>query len=233
MSNPWVKFEAGMARKKKLASLLWPRYSSLADMINYNAKVHRWIKTYGKKVPTFSDRASLFKYLSEDLIGNTAVDYLEFGVAKGWSMRQWVALNPHADSRFFGFDSFAGLPERWNTTFGPGAFDVGGIIPSIEDPRVRFINGWFNDTLPGFLLEYRPQNRLVINNDSDLYSSTLYTLTMLDEHIRTGTIILFDEFSSPLHEFRALEDYLSAYKRQVRPLATRGSYAETVALEFL
>lgn len=232
MTNPYDKFEARMAKKKKLAALLWPRYSSAADTVNYNAKVHDWIKTYGKRVEKFPDKVSLFKYLSENVIGNTAIDYLEFGVAEGRSMQRWAALNGHPDSRFFGFDSFAGLPERWNATYGPGAFDMGGTIPRIDDSRVRFIKGWFNDTLPGFLREFTPRNRLVINNDSDLYSSTLYTLTMLDRHVQNGTIILFDEFSSPLHEFRAFEDYLSAYKRQAKPVGIRGGYAETVALEF-
>lgn len=232
MINPYDKFEASMAKKKKLAALFWPRYSLAADTINYNAKVRNWIKTYGKLVDKFPDKASLFKHLSENLIGNKPIDYLEFGVAEGRSMQRWVSLNRHPDSRFFGFDSFAGLPEKWNSTYGTGAFDAGGKIPVIDDPRVRFIKGWFNDTLPGFLLEFNPRNQLVINNDSDLYSSTLYTLTMLDKHIQTGTIILFDEFSSPLHEFKALEDYLSAYKRQVKPLGIRGGYAETVAMEF-
>jgi len=54
--------------------------------------------------------------------------------------------------------------------------------------------------------------------DADLYSSTLYVLTKLDEVIVPGTIILFNEFSSVLSEFRALDDYSSSYLKKYRLL---------------
>lgn len=57
--------------------------------------------------------------------GEGPVDYLEFGVAEGGSMR--VALsNLGPDSRCFGFDSFEGLPEDWYGTFSKGAFSLAG-----------------------------------------------------------------------------------------------------------
>ena len=96
---------------------------------------------------------------------------------------------------------------------------VGGVIPHIEDDRVFFIKGWFQETLPKFLESFSVRSRIVIHNDSDLYSSTLYVLTMLNYLLRSKTIIIFDEFPSTLHEFRAWNDYLSAYKRRAIPIA--------------
>jgi hypothetical protein len=94
----------------------------------------------------------------------------------------------------------------------------------------------FQETLTSFLIKNRIKNRLVINMDADLYTSTLYVLTKLDEIIVPGTIIFFDEFSSVLSEFRALDDYTSAYLREYRLLgATKASndYYTHIAIEFL
>ena len=72
----------------------------------------------------------------------------------------------------------------------------------------------------------------MINNDSDLYSPTLYTLTMLHSRLVPGSIVIFDEFSSPLHEFRALHDYLGAYNRRATPIALNTDYAMHAAFVF-
>ena len=107
---------------------------------------------------------------------------------QGESIREVARLNPNPDARFFGFDSFEGLPQ-------------------IEDPRVSFVPGWFDQSLPPFLLQYRPQDRLWIHIDADLYGSTLCALTYLNRHIRTGTIMVFDEVEDLMHEFKALCDF--------------------------
>jgi O-methyltransferase len=219
---------------KRFSAIFWPKYSHLADLVNNNAKVYSWIKTCGA-VKKVGNRPELYKYLSDGLIKNAPIDYLEFGVHRGASIREWLALNTNQDSRFIGFDSFEGLPEKWNEKMDKGRFDVGGAIPQVDDDRVRFVKGWFQHTLPDFLREFSPRSRLVINNDSDLYSSTIYTLTQLNDILSPGTIIIFDEFSSPLHEFRAFNDYLSAFMRTAKPLVMTddGTFAATqVAFEF-
>ncbi len=45
--------------------------------------------------------------------GEAAFDFFEFGVYRGDSLRTWCALNGNRDTRFFGFDSFRGLPAHW------------------------------------------------------------------------------------------------------------------------
>jgi hypothetical protein len=167
-----------------------------------------------------------------DYIKGDAIDYLEFGVYTGSSLRKWIEINQNPHSRFFGFDSFKGLPEAWTPRLARGAFDAGGKIPQIADDRATIIKGLFQDTLPEFVKSFSPRSRLVIHNDSDLYSSTLYALTMLNHLFGAKTIIIFDEFSSALHEFRAWNDYLAAYKRKVTPIAMTNDEAARVAFMF-
>jgi hypothetical protein len=163
---------------------------------------------------------------------------LEFGVFQGASIKYWSTINSCTESRFFGFDTFEGLPERWDY-FSRGLaekhFDLGGQIPNVNDTRTCFVKGLFQDTLPVFLKQHCMRKQLVIHNDADLYSSTLYVLTQLNNMIVPGTIIIFDEFSSVLHEFRALEDYCASYLRSYDILAATKSpidYYTNVAIRF-
>jgi O-methyltransferase len=94
------------------------------------------------------------------------------------------------------------------------------------------MKGWFQDTLPGFIRGFqpRPGNRLVLHLDADLYSSTLYVLSVLDPFITKDTILLFDEFDSVEHEFRAAIDYMSAFRRRLEPKAFAGPFYNQAAL---
>ncbi|HEY4030475.1 MAG TPA: TylF/MycF/NovP-related O-methyltransferase [Caulobacteraceae bacterium] len=153
------------------------------------------------------DRFALYSLVSAELIGGRPFDYLEFGVFKGESIRKVSELNPNPACRFFGFDSFEGLPQDWNEEKKKGYFDVGGALPKVDDERVLFVKGWFDQTLPPFLVNYTPQDQLWIHIDADLYGSTLCVLTYLNKHIRPGTVVVFDEVEDLMHEFKALCDF--------------------------
>lgn len=116
-------------------------------------------------------------------------------------------------------DSFEGLPHKWEGAEA-GPYSTGGEVPKVNDPRVKFVKGWFNETLPLFVGGFLRKSRLLIHYDADVYSSTLYALTMLDKISVPGSIVIFDEFRSPLDEFRAFHDYLAAYRRKLSVLAT-------------
>ena len=86
-----------------------------------------------------------------------------------------------------------------------GTFGTGGKLPPISDPRLEFIVGYFQDSLIPFLNRYPLRRRKIIHMDADLYSSTLYVLALLAPHLRSGDIVVFDEFGSlrmAQHEFR-------------------------------
>jgi len=141
------------------------------------------------------------------------VTYLEFGVYKGKSLRYWLTKNTNAESTFHGFDVFTGLPQNWGHV-PQGHFSTEGRPPTIDDDRCFFHVGLFQETLPGFINDNKDifADRLVVNIDADLYSSTLYVLIMLTDYLKTGDILFFDEFFSIVNsasEFRAYLDYKS------------------------
>ena len=182
--------------------------------------------------PSFQHRSQLYEYLNNKVIGMEAVEFLEFGVFKGASIRQWISLNQHVDSRFYGFDSFEGLPERWEGSFEKGYFSTGGKVPDIEDPRVIFIKGLFQDTLGPFLKDYKPRHRLIVHIDADLYASTLYVLATLNETIQSGSIVIFDEFGNVNDEFRACMDYIGAFRRKLTPIGWAEGFYGVAAFVF-
>ncbi len=193
------------------------RYSQTTDKLNWIARWESMVQP--QDAPMLGDRYELYRFL-HDRVGDEPITYLEFGVASGDSIRAWAGLNRHPGSTFHGFDTFEGLPESWNSTFPEGSFSTGGVPPQIDDPRVRFSTGLFQDTLRPFLEHLDPgETRLVVHMDADLYSATLYALTQLDHLMPAGTIVLFDEFQSYLHEFRAWHDYQNAYGRPFTFLA--------------
>ncbi|MFM9828611.1 MAG: class I SAM-dependent methyltransferase [Sphingomonas sp.] len=217
--------------KRDLATLFYRRPSDLLDMLNQHARLNRWLGS--ENAPVFADRFALYDHVQTTLIGDRAIDYLEFGVHRGESFARWLDIHRHADSRFAGFDTFTGLPTEWGKYLPQGHFDTGGDTPQTTDRRATFIKGLFQNTLPGFLGSHSGGRQLVIHNDSDLYSSTLYALATLNDRIVPGTILLFDEFASPMHEFRAWNDYCGAFMRQATLVGTAGPYAEQAAFQFV
>jgi O-methyltransferase len=126
----------------------------------------------------------------------------------------WAALSSYPQSRFFGFDSFEGPPEEWNRDDPAGFYSANGKIPQIDDARIQFVVGWFQNSLPLFLETYKPKNPMVIHSGTGLYSSTLYSFTAMNALMVQGTVIIFDEFYDPVNENRALQDYGSASMRK-------------------
>jgi Methyltransferase domain len=119
---------------------------------------------------------------------------LEFGVAGGHSIRHCAGIAP--ERTFHGFDSFVGLPEAWHE-HGPGAYTQGGVFPDAPE-NVKFIKGWFDDTLPGFVethkAELEADGIALLHIDSDIYSAAKTIFNLVGDYVRPNTIIMFDEF---------------------------------------
>jgi methyltransferase family protein len=184
--------------------------------LTYLPTFRRWQESRTGAYKVVADRETLYRYVHQTILNHPSLDYLEFGVYRGESLLQWLRLNNHPESRFYGFDTFTGLPQPWqkfSKVVAEKAWDAGGAIPNVADNRVSFYKGLFQKILPDFLRSYRAERPLVIHIDCDLYSASLYVLTQIDSIAKPGTVIIFDEFASLLHEFRALEDYCCAYMR--------------------
>ena len=188
-----------------------------------------WRKRHLKGVPLFQSRNLLYRQINEQVLQNRPVSYLEFGVFTGDSIRQWAGLNGCPESRFVGFDTFRGLPEDWDKgirQMKAGTFDTGGKVPQIDDERVSFVAGLFQDTLTGFLKDFSPSGTVVLHNDSDLYSATLYALSLCNPVLPAGSIIIFDEFHCILHEYRAFEDWTAAFMRKFEVVGVTANYTQ-------
>jgi O-methyltransferase len=180
----------------------------------------------------FDDRFELYEYISNFHIKNRPISYLEFGVYTGESLLKWISLNTNPNSVFYGFDSFEGLPENWLKVVNvipKGYFSTNGAVPiNLNDKRVFFIKGWFQNTLENFLKSFLDDKLKIIHFDADLYSSTLFCLTMLNSYIKRNDILVFDEFSSG-DEFKAYMDYTCSYNASFNILAVSGSSFQQVA----
>lgn len=204
------------------------------ELLNLFLEFGKWLQTHKFEV-TLESKYELYRYLNDEIVQNGPIDYLEFGVSRGGTMRTWVQLNQHKDSRFFGFDTFEGLPEDWQvfTKVVPkGTFSAGGQVPEIDDSRVKFIKGLFQTSLPNFLKSFTVNNRLIINCDADLYTSTLYVLASLNHLMGPGSIVIFDEFST-MQEFKAFKDFTQAFMRNYKSLATAEPFFLRAAIEFV
>jgi len=181
---------------------------SLNATVNY-LEVGRWMRVHGFDIPRRRwTREDVFEDLAER-IRDMPVLYLEFGVYRGDSMRYWSRTLRHPNARLHGFDSFLGLPEKWNSFVGSGHFSTDGVIPIIDDSRVEFFPGWIEETLRGY--KFPDYQNLVLMVDVDLYSATAFILETLAERIRPGTFLYFDDLSDRNHQLRAFDQYLSKH----------------------
>jgi predicted O-methyltransferase YrrM len=135
---------------------------------------------------------------------------LEFGVEKGASI---TCLGNATARHVHGFDSFEGLPEDWQgTAETKGKFSLAGKLPQVP-ANVTLHKGWFDATLPGFLVQ-NPEPAAFIHIDCDIYSSAHTVLTTLERRIGPGTVIVFDEyFNYPgwrQHEYKAFQEFTEA-----------------------
>ena len=224
--------------KMNLHILFLPLWDLLLNLA-YLSKLSKWRKElpklpfddfYNNNV-NYGDRFKLHSFISANENLNNAINYFEFGVADGVSLKWWVSNNTNKDSRFYGFDTFTGLPEDFGV-MKKKDYDTKGNFPSINDSRCSFVAGMFQDSMPGFFKDFDFAKRSVFHLDADLYSSTLYVLTFLAFKFKKGDIIIFDEFGVPTHEFRAFNDFISSYRLKFQYLGAVNNYLQ-VAIKIL
>jgi len=140
---------------------------------------------------------------------------LEFGVYSGRTLKVIAKWYP---GKTFGFDSFEGLPEFWRDGFPAGTFKVNK-IPTIENALV--LDGLFQDSLEPFVASLTDEISF-IHLDADLYSSTKFVLIKLNDLIKPGCVILFDEFMNypgfEEHEFLAFTEWCNEFGRECTPI---------------
>ena len=152
-------------------------------------------------------------------------DFIETGVWRGGAsimMRAVLQTYGVADRTVWVADSFDGLPapdaEKYPADTGVNFHEFRELAVPLEevqanfakygllDNQVRFLKGWFKDTLPA-----APIDKLaVLRLDGDLYESTMDALTHLYQKLSPGGIVIIDDYiigccKSAVHDFRERE----------------------------
>jgi O-methyltransferase len=217
--------------KWNLHKLVGPFSGSLNNAVSMG-ELSKWrkehpVKGYNdfyQKDWDYNRRYDLYKAIGEqENIFEQPLAYFEFGVSGGHSFRWWLQHNKNPDSRFFGFDTFEGLPEKWGA-FEKGAMAVAQEALNINDTRVSFYKGLFQETLIPFLEGYDNEKRKLIHMDADLFSSTIFTLSQLYRYLKPGDIILFDEFAVPTHEFLAFKIFTESFYIDYQVIGAANNY---------
>jgi len=150
-------------------------------------------------------------------------DLLEAGVWRGGTtilMRAVLAAHGDSTRRVWVADSFEGVPppdaERHPADAGLGMFSqVPELAVTIDvvkanfarygllDDRVKFLPGWFCDTLATAPIERLAVMRL----DGDLYGSTIDTLAALYPKVSVGGYVIIDDYNNIKPCRRAVSDY--------------------------
>ena len=73
-----------------------------------------------------------------------------------------------------------------------GEFDLGGQPPKVPNNVILQI-GWFEKSIPDFLQENH-EDIALLHLDPGLYSSHKTVFSLLRTRIKTGTIIIFDDY---------------------------------------
>lgn len=172
----------------------------------------------------YNRRINLYKAISkQEQLAGIPIDYFEFGVCGGLSFNWWLDHNKNAGSRFFGFDTFEGLPEAFGH-FEKGSMAVALESLNINDPRASFYKGLFQDTLIPFLDQYKNGRRKLIHMDADIFSATIFSLSQLYRVLNDGDIILFDEFAVPKHEFMAFKIFTESFYVNYEVIGAANNY---------
>lgn len=172
-------------------------------------------------------------------------DYFEFGVYNGTSLSCMYKVASELGSdgmRFFGFDSFEGLPKGADMEddgiWTPGRWrcPIEVTRASLTDRgvdwnRTFLVEGWFHDTLTERCrIEHQMEKASIVMIDCDLYSSTVDALRFIRPLIRNEAVLLFDDWYSSgldeknLGEKRAFGEFLDSNPGLI--VTNMGSYSD-------
>lgn len=193
----------------------------------------QWAKAKGHRRPQRAhtmigpQRLDNLQFCVEDTLKqNVPGDLIETGVWRGGAtifMRAILKAYGVEDRCVWVADSFEGLPPPDAEKYPHDAGDVHHTkeelaIPledvkanfgryGLLDGQVRFLKGWFRDTLPE-----APIERLaVIRLDGDMYESTMDGLTNLYPNLSPGGYLIVDDYGSVPACRQAVHDYREAH----------------------
>ena len=225
------------------------RLNRLAGKIYYRT-LHGFAPA-GRELPEAVEKS--FTYADETGVLSSG-DYCEFGVFKGYTFlhaQKVAGRYPTDKMRFFGFDSFEGLPPPKGAdlvTDGPQPFYEGQYATSMEYvtaqlekggadwSRTFLVAGYFNDSLTSKeVADHNIEEIAIALVDCDLYSSTVDVLDFLDSRLIDGSVVLMDDWKSygdatDKGQPQAMREFLArALGWRCEPLFDYGDYGRVFA----
>jgi O-methyltransferase len=176
-------------------------------------------------------RACVERVLADDVPG----DFLEAGVWRGGSamyMRALLRVHDVPDRVVWLADSFQGMPlptdadnasdpgkdlsrENYLRVSEQDVRDNFRRLDLLDEKQVRFLKGWFKDTLPT-----APVDRLaLLRLDGVHYSSTMDTLTAMYDKVTPGGFVIVDDYytwkgcQQAVDEFRTTRNITAPLER--------------------
>lgn len=170
-------------------------------------------------------RLANLRALVESVLGNNVKgDFIETGVWRGGAcilMRAILKAYCVIDRCVWLADSFEGLPRPNEKKYPADAGDkfyaypelsvsIGQVKHNFEkygllDDQVKFLQGWFKDTLPSAPIEKLALLRL----DGDMYESTMDALLALYDKVSKGGFVIIDDYHVVEGSKLAVHDFLS------------------------
>ena len=172
---------------------------------------------------------------------NVPGDLIETGVWRGGAtilMRGILKAYEVTDRNVWVADSFQGLPppnpEKYSADKGDKHHEFKELSVSIKqvqdnfakydllDMQVKFLKGWFRDTLPT-----APMDKLaVIRLDGDMYESTMDALVSLYPKLSVGGYLIVDDYGAIESCRKAIHDYINSnqIKETIIPIDWTGVY---------
>jgi hypothetical protein len=161
-------------------------------------------------------------------------DYFEFGLFRGFTFlhaQKEARRLGLRDIHFYGFDSFAGLPEIdeidgaagiWNP--GDYACDRAQVETYLRKYGAReadytLVEGFYDQSLtPDLRDRLQPRRAAVALIDCDLYASTVPVLDWLTDLLQPDSVLLFDDWNcadadDEMGERRAFGEFLAAHPK--------------------
>jgi O-methyltransferase len=168
-------------------------------------------------------RLNNIEYCVRDIIKNNVEgDLIELGVWRGGAVILMRALLKElniVDRNVWVADSFEGLPEPDSVKYPADKGDMHSKYEELAisdedvkhnfekygllDEQVKFLKGWFKDTLPT-----APINKLaLLRLDGDMYESTMDGLVNLYPKLSKGGYLIIDDWGAVSACKKATEDY--------------------------
>jgi O-methyltransferase len=201
----------------------WIRHARIVQVEPFEPR----LREHGRDWPLYAETMiglrrldSLQDCITDVLRRDVPGDLIECGAWRGGAcifMRAVLKVFGDADRKVWAADSFEGIPIPDPTIDAQDAQLWAGreLAVSVEeakqnfvnygllDEQVRFLKGFFIDTLPGAPIE----SLSVLRIDCDLYDSVMQSLEYLYSKVSIGGYVIIDDYGALPPARRAVEDY--------------------------